>query len=82
VTRGQRRTLRVLAIWVVVQLVAALCLLGWEFYSVTLNDQATISETVWLLWQAQPGAVMALALVVLPGLGYLAGHFFWQRKGR
>jgi hypothetical protein len=79
-TPGQRKTARVLAAALVTAAVIAAGLLAWEFHSLTLNDSATISETVWVLWAAQPGPIALVLLTVGFWAGALISHFVWQSR--
>lgn len=80
-TKGQVKTSIFLACWVAAAMLLIVAGLGWEFYSITLHDQATISETVWVAFAAQPGPIMLLIVAFAGVVGYLGGHFFWQNKG-
>jgi hypothetical protein len=79
-TPGQHQTARVLAAALVAVAVIAAGLLAWEFYSLTLNDSATISETFWVLWAHQPGPIALVLATVSFWAGVLAGHFAWQSR--
>jgi hypothetical protein len=71
--KDQALTLRVVGL---VLSIAALALLGWEFYSTTL-EMATISRVTWIVYGKQPGPFIWLAF----SLGFLCGHLFWQQRG-
>jgi hypothetical protein len=77
VTRGQRRTLTILTVALGLTLLISLGLLTWELYSVTLPDEASISEVVRLLYNEQPGAFMTVNVILAFGAGTLNGHWFW-----
>lgn len=79
-TGGQRRTVRVLGALLGALLLLSLGALGWEFYSLTLHDEATISETIWVLWVNQPGPIALCLATVAFWVGVLCGHFFWQSR--
>lgn len=77
-TAGQRKTLKVIGGATVLGLFLCLMLLGWEFHSITLRDQATISETIWVLWAHQPGPIALLLATLAFWAGVFCGHFLWQ----
>jgi hypothetical protein len=77
-TKGQRRTLKALVIYSAFQFVAGLALLAYELYSTTLNDSATISQTIWVIWAHQPWAILAVVLGVGGILIFLLSHFTSQ----
>ncbi len=79
-TPGQRKTARVLGAALVAAFAIAAGLLAWEFHSLTLHDAATISETFWVLWAAQPGPIATVMVLLAFGLGTLWGHFVWQSR--
>jgi hypothetical protein len=78
-TKGQRRTLAAVGAYSAFQLVGAVGLLGWEFYALSLNDQATISETIWVLYAAQQWPFFLAGVSVVGIVAWLGGHFFAQR---
>ena len=77
-TAGQKKTVKVLLLAIALLFAVSAGLLGWEFYSLTLNDSATISETFWVIWAHQPGPIALVLMVGSFVCGALFGHFAWQ----
>lgn len=75
-TKGQHKTLMVLAVYAAFQLVAVLALLGWEFFSITLGDRATITETVQAMYSIEQWPFWLAILSVVAIAMFLFGHFF------
>jgi hypothetical protein len=78
-TRGQKKTLAVWGLYLALQLAGALGLLTWEFYAMTLDDQATLSEVFWILWAAQPWAIFLATISAVGIVAFLFGHFTAQK---
>lgn len=75
-THGQRKTLIVLAIWLGLEGVLSVGLIVWEFYSISLGDHATITETIKVLYAFQQWPFLLVGLLITGILGWLGGHFF------
>lgn len=75
-TPGQKRTARFLGVCALAILLVFLAGLGWEFYTLTLNDHATITETIQVMWANQPWPFLIVGLLVAAVVFFLLGHFF------
>lgn len=78
---GQKKVSRLLFGWGVIFGINVLALCGIEGYAVSLNDQATISELIWLGYAAQPGPFLFISCGLTAVVCVLSGHFFWQNSG-
>lgn len=75
-TKGQHKTLIAIGIYGAFQLVAAIALLIWEFYSISLGDRATITETVQAMYSIEQWPFWLAILSVVAIAMFLFGHFF------
>jgi hypothetical protein len=76
----QKKTMAALGIYLVVQLVAALGLLAYEFWAAAQGAAATVSEVLWIVWASQPWTIFLASVSVVGLVAYLFGHFTAQRK--
>lgn len=77
-TSGQKKTARVLMLAGAMAFVYFAGLLVWEFKALAMNDQASISEVIWVAWAHQPGPIALMLIIVAHVSGWLGGHFLWQ----